>query len=606
MVYLGALNHSWAFDDGPIIQSNPAAHSIPAAAAAFFSSYWPSDQTTSGQYRPLTVLSFAIDWSLSNGSTTWFHLVNVMLHGTATALFVLVVSAWLSPLGALIAGLVFAVHPVHVEAVANVVGRAEVLVAAGVFACVLAARQYRRTSDRRTQATWFALALLLLLTSLLVKEHAVITVAVILLDHILDPAGNRRQSLTLYIGLVAVTLGWFYLWHSIAGQYVSVSVAATIRGLSFFDRLGTMLVAQLHVVRLLVWPMELSADYNPQIIPRLEHWSWLSTVGLLTSSAMLTLAVALRRRVPAITFGIGLAAVSYAPTSNLLFPSGVILSERNLYLAVAAPCVVLGWLAMRLSERTRSTFRQRARPVLTAVVLGLLVVYSGRTVSRVPFWKDGETVLLMDFVQHPENYRARLRVGGFLRARGDLPGALAEANTAGAVFTDDPWTAQYSVVRALDLGVPHLALREARRAHMYEPENPSFARLVVRARLALGHFDSAAVVARRSVLDAPSSPIAMRSYVEVLDSLAAPDWKRQVALARWDYVEAKVVGASAHIDSALSVLPDSLRPDADCWDVFAAAPLFASLNPRAMGILAGRIEPGVSECRTVQSGSESP
>ncbi len=93
---------------------------------AAFSPYWPAtpDESSAGLYRPAAVVSYAVDWTVSGGRPWWFHVVNVLLHGLVTALVVVVAGAWLLPVGALGAALLFAIHPVHVEAVENVVGRA--------------------------------------------------------------------------------------------------------------------------------------------------------------------------------------------------------------------------------------------------------------------------------------------------------------------------------------------------------------------------------------------------------------------------------------------------------------------------------------------------
>ena len=85
------------------------------ALGHWFSPYWPllEGEPAAGLYRPAVILSYAVDWSISGGRPWWFHLVNTLLHGVATALVVLVALAWLTPLGALAVGLVFALHPVH-------------------------------------------------------------------------------------------------------------------------------------------------------------------------------------------------------------------------------------------------------------------------------------------------------------------------------------------------------------------------------------------------------------------------------------------------------------------------------------------------------------
>src|SRR6185436_18692829 len=88
-----------------------------------------------------------------------FHVTNILLHALATGLVVRVALGWLPPAGALASGVLFAVHPVHVEAVSNVVGRLELLVAVGLLAAVLAARRFRHEEDEKRARLWFGATL---------------------------------------------------------------------------------------------------------------------------------------------------------------------------------------------------------------------------------------------------------------------------------------------------------------------------------------------------------------------------------------------------------------------------------------------------------------
>src|SRR5439155_950465 len=88
-------------------------------------------------YRPLVIAGFALDWLL--GSTAWFHTVNLAWHAAASVAVAALARRWTDSTGALVAGLLFAVHPLHVEAVANVVGRAELMAALFTLLAVYAA-----------------------------------------------------------------------------------------------------------------------------------------------------------------------------------------------------------------------------------------------------------------------------------------------------------------------------------------------------------------------------------------------------------------------------------------------------------------------------------
>src|SRR2546422_8401771 len=90
------------------------------------SDLWP-DAFGGGLYRPLTIASYAVDWQL--GAAAWFHGVNLLWHAATSVAVTLLARRWSGDRAALVAGLIFAVHPVHVEAVADIVGRAELMAA---------------------------------------------------------------------------------------------------------------------------------------------------------------------------------------------------------------------------------------------------------------------------------------------------------------------------------------------------------------------------------------------------------------------------------------------------------------------------------------------
>lgn len=569
LLYAGALGHGWTFDDNPIIAQNLHVRSIGAALDSFFQPYWPVE-LGAGQYRPLVILSFGVDWALTSANQVWTHFVNLVLHGVATGLFVAVILRWLPPLGALVAGLVFAVHPVHVEAVAGGVGRSELLVACFLLSAVLAARRYRASRGIGRRA-WLAVTLGFVLLSLLSKEHGVVAIALLAADEWLSPDRQLRRSLPVYVFVAALTLSWLFVFERIAGRFVDVSQAATIRDLATFQRLATAFPVQLHVLRLLVWPIDLAADYNPQTIPRLTHWTVLATLGLAAVVAVLSLSSLVARRHPVLTFGIWVGIFTYSPTSNLLFSSGVILAERNLYLAVGAVAVAAGW--------GLTTAVARRKPAVTAIIalvtLGLLAV---RTLTRVPAWRDTPTLVIEDYLNHPENYRTRIRLSSILRDSDRLPEAVAEVMVGGALFPDDPFIVTSSVPLALSVGDTELGWREAERGHSLDPEDAGLSRLTARARLATGRVDAAIEVARKSVDRWPDDTTAALTYQETVDTLLAPAWVRSFAHARVHWTYHRLTSATNALERGLSEIPAAVGPTA-CWDLHSIEPLVGILDP---------------------------
>src|SRR6266487_2159161 len=143
VAYLGALWNGFAVDDVPIIVLNPLVAHASGMWRAFAAPYWPPD-LGGHMYRPLVIAGFALDWLL--GSTAWFHAVNLAWHAAASVAVAALARRWTDSTGALVAGLLFAVHPLHVEAVANVVGRAELMAALFTLLAVYAALVHERVA----------------------------------------------------------------------------------------------------------------------------------------------------------------------------------------------------------------------------------------------------------------------------------------------------------------------------------------------------------------------------------------------------------------------------------------------------------------------------
>jgi len=466
-LYIPTVRYAFVQDDRAIIAGNPAAQSIGAALRAFDDPYWPAE-SGAGLYRPVTILTYAVDWSLSNGRAGWLHLMNALWHGLAALLVTLVLARWLSPMGAVAAGLVFAWHPVHVEGVASLVGRAELLAAVGILGAVVAARR-----------GWWIGAVLCALLAMLSKEHGVIAGVAILIDSWLQGPEQKRYPVGLWIALAIVTGGFVAAWLAV-GRAGASDVAAVFIGRGVTGRLAVALPAALRAAGLLVWPAWLSTDYGPQVIPARASFSLAAAFGAIVVIGVPVLVIWCRRRAPLIAFAGVLAALSYLPTSNLLFPSGVVLAERNLYLAVAlaAALVAIGveWTASRWG----------ARPA--AAALGVVALACGlRSVSRLPAWRDNRSQLLTQLAEHPESYRAHLSAAAVLAGLRDTAGARREYRVADSLFAGDPHMDAAHALYLVGLGDTTAAAPLVRRARAAMAHEPIAMRAQFLLELARGH-----------------------------------------------------------------------------------------------------------------------
>ncbi len=442
VVYLGALWNRFAFDDLPIVLWNSLFRQPGAWRRAFASSYWPPEMG-GGMYRPLTVASYAIDWLVARAA--WFHAVNLLWHAGTSVAVAALARRWAGDNAALAAGLVFAVHPVHVEAVANIAGRAELMAALFAVLAVYAALA-------RDRIAWSALAGAL---ALLCKENGAVVPALIAWGWIVGLARPSRRRVTLYaVSWIGVGVLYAIVRESVLRPYAGVfNVAAQFVGASPLQIRLTAVSAFADFARLLVFPLHLRVDYSPAertLVATPLDWRFaLGVLCLLAWAALLVLAWRRGRRVEA--FGLGWIGVALLPVANLLYPAGVLVAERTLYLpsvglALAAGAALGAWV------------ERGAAPRRLAWVLGLVVVTGGvRTALRVPVWRDQLTVVLSELEDSPRSFDGPARMVGIYLSQHKPQQAFEAFSIAERIYNQLPWLFMAGADVAFNLGRSGLA-----------------------------------------------------------------------------------------------------------------------------------------------------
>lgn len=440
VAYVPALWNGFAMDDLYIIVWNPLVHSLQGAWRAFGGPYWPPD--LGGQmYRPLPLATFAVDWTIAGGHPAWFHAMNLLWHAGAAVSVAALARRWVDWTAALAAGLVFAVHPVHVEAVANVIGLGELMAAVGVCLAVYAAVV-------RQNVVWSGAALLV---GLLSKENAVVAPALIIWAWIVgfSPRPAPRRMLTFVVSWVIIAGVYLAVRGTVLHPYARLhAIAPVFLGESAFAGRLTAVAALGDVLRLLVFPLTLRVDYSPAertVVRSLLDGRLAVGLGCLALWAVL-LVLAWRRQRRVEAFGLGWIAIAFLPVSNLLFSTGVLLAERTLYLPSVGLALAAGAALARLSAR-------RLR-----VVLGLLVVAGGiRSAVRTPVWHDDFSVTQSILEDSPESYRGPARMGAIYQSHRQPAQALGALREAAKIYDRDPSLFVAGADAAITLGRPRLA-----------------------------------------------------------------------------------------------------------------------------------------------------
>lgn len=418
---VSGLGNGFAYDDNAVIVENPMVGELHTPMEYLRDSYWGPSRGNS-LYRPLTVQLFALQWAAGDGSPFAFHLANVLLYA-ATAVAVLLLARLFLPAGAAAVGaLAWAVHPVHVEAVANAVGQSEMLAAVPMLLAVTLYVRERRRGPMRSRV--LAAILGCAAAALLSKEHAVLLPVLLVLAEVVHrrfPAPKSAPAPTpwLLFRSLALLVSAYLVARTVVLQGLAGDVPhPALEGLGAAERSLAMLAIVPEYARLLLWPMRLYADYSPQSVPLAVAPGLAHLPGIAVLVAFgLALAWAWRRD-RAMAFALLWVPVTLALVANVLIPTGVILAERTLFLPSVAVALLAGWLVASLTPRVAALPTRWIRVAAIALVPLLLVAGAARSAERQLVWEDNATVFSTLVADAPDNYRAHHALGELFGAAG--------------------------------------------------------------------------------------------------------------------------------------------------------------------------------------------
>jgi len=430
LVFMNSLWNGFVYDDLTFIEENPAIGHLSDLRAILAAGYWPDRLDL--LYRPLVIFSYALNYAVAGLNPFSYHLVNVLLHGGNSALvyhlFVMLFKARGLALGAAVA---FALHPIHTEAVAYTLGRADLL--ASVF-LLLSWWWYLKWDEApvRAKTLWLTASVAAFGLALLSKEHAVILPGLLILTDLLrTPEGGlprsrimRVRCLTAYVWYLLPLAGYCVVRVLVLGGLISARVSWLANPLGQADTWTRSLTA-IKILGKYLWlllvPVRLSSDYSYNQIPVSSSlFEPAVLVALLALLAILALAVWNWRRRSVISMGVAIFAIAILPVSHLLFPMGTIMAERVLYLPSLGFCLLLAGTVTALAARPRWS--------LVAVgAFGLLLLgYGGRTVLRNWDWRSNLAIFTAAARTSPNSADAHAYLGDTLLEGRDLSGARRE------------------------------------------------------------------------------------------------------------------------------------------------------------------------------------
>lgn len=419
-----SITNGFALDDVPIIVKNDAVHSVRGIFALFFQPYWPPEFGQS-LYRPLTSAAFAVQWAAGNGSPLPFHLMSIALYAAVSTGVYRLAGKFMSAEAALIAGALFAVHPLHVEAVANVVGQAELwsgLLLVTALTIFIEARGNDSLGAGKTAsiAALYGMALLF-------KESAIVLPGLIVAAELILPDSRAsrqrlRRSMPVLAASASVAIAFLFVRTSVLGSFTGGGAATVLAGQEYSTRFFTMLGVMPEWLRLFTWPASLSADYSPPRVTTETSFRLSMMPVIAVVVALAAIAVKVRRGHPALTFAVAITGIALLIPSNLVIVTGFALAERALFLPTVGFAIGVGYGIAAI----QAMISAREKRLVLAVTSALFAAGLARSATRAPVWKDNETLFRQTVSDVPLSYRAHMRLGELLTDKGDTAEGLTE------------------------------------------------------------------------------------------------------------------------------------------------------------------------------------
>lgn len=430
IAFANAVDAGFVYDDFAFVQTNAAV----VGDAGIFTQPTPPQRADLGLYRPLTVWTYWIQHALHGLVPLWFHAVNVLLH-VLVSLLVLRVAHRLgaTPRAALAAAALFSVHPVHVEAVAWIVGRAESLAAA--FALVAVLLYGGPTSARPLRAA--TLAALAYALACLSKETALpLPAALFALDVVRRDGAPWRLLFARQIPCAIACVAICAARVAVLGHFAPdptlpdlAHVQATQQGALFLGVCGRWLTA-------LCWPSDASIYYDPfRFVDAAARTRGLVALAVVAFVCVL----AWRRRSRTLAAGLVLASLGALPFVQIV-PIGAVFGDRFVYFGSVG--FVIAVVALLPLDSDRPALRRAAAIlVIVAVVVGLAATWARNPAFRdeLALWKDA--VAAAPRAAHPH-----YQVGRLYFERGqieyqsiDLKGAVFHLNESLRIDPRHEW-----------------------------------------------------------------------------------------------------------------------------------------------------------------------
>ncbi len=425
-IYANTFNHEYVYDDIIVIQSNSVVQKgiagIPDLLTkdSFYGYNQGNSDLTGGRYRPLSLITFALEHELFGNNAPFAHIMNVLLYALTCVLLLFTLYLLfpsLSPLIIFGGALLFVVHPSHTEVVANIKSRDEIL----CLLFILATFFFWMKLLKEKKVLFLIVALFAFALALLSKEQAILLLVWLPLAWWLNKETTVKRILISLIPFIIVA-GFYLFIRSLFVGTIGDRVSDDIMNnpyllASGLEKLASIFYALLLYLVKSFYPYSLSYDYTYNAIPYSNFSQpqvWFSLLLFSAMSVWIVVSI-FKKQYHALLLLIWLLPIILV--SNLFFNVGAPFADRFLFLPSIGICLMMvGTLFMFYKIQKDETKRKLTIFIVVLIVTGF---YSFETFERNFDWKSNKSIFAADEPKVPNSVKATLNYGSILMTEAD-------------------------------------------------------------------------------------------------------------------------------------------------------------------------------------------
>ncbi len=402
LIYAQASNFEYVLDDTLVITKNNYVKKgfdgiTKILSSESFEGYFGEQKNLlqGARFRPLSLVTFAVEYGTWGLNSSRAHWINIFLYAfCCLSIFYVLLELFKEKkhvfLLALISTVIYLVHPVHVEAVANVKGRDEILAMIFALWTLFFAIKYNRTEKFK----YLLFTPILFFLGLLAKENVITFLAVVPLFLYCFESTSVKKSALILGTLLLTTIAYLIYRISVIGYLIGEVQFTDVMnnpflGMDFSTKYATIAYTLTEYLRLSFFPHPLTHDYYPYHIP-ISSWTDLKPIiAIISHLAILSLGVygALKKKIWGFSLLFYLLTLSIV--SNVFIGVGTFMNERFLFMPSLGFCLAIAYLFRKYGIKHQNKVINYTSWIFMMI---LISGFSYKSFTRVPAWQNGLTL----------------------------------------------------------------------------------------------------------------------------------------------------------------------------------------------------------------------